>query len=1031
MSQQSAQRRTCSHCSPATKFYTRLIVMLSLCFILNSVASSAPTLDAINRGKNATVLVDAGFSGTGTGFCIRQDGLFVTNAHVVESFGPDEVIRLYRTDSSGNIETIQTHRISIDSENDLALLKSLKPLNHTPVELGDIASVFETMSVTGIGYPFGRSLSVEGQEIPDVSLNVVRISAMRKSGGVTQLLQLDGSINPGHSGGPILDDSGKVVGVIVSGIPGSSLSIAIPVNTLQEFLTRPGTVINIPDLNYSQRHEEVEIGVTLYPFSKDQRVQKVQLRLPSTGIFSRLVNLEKQGDRYLCKTSILPPSKEDRVQVVFSRGQEMYHAELVPPTIKIGQQELSLLDIRVIEKRDDVHIVTLNSGEKLAGQIESWDVLATEELTTDQVADVDRIDCFVTGHLLPSATVEVVMQTTSGTESSQKFEYLFGNIPTSTTDDFTLPTATTNEPPQQVELRNNIKRLRREQAANIEKWLKTKGKGNSNWQVLPIDQLQCTGKPKVTPQKEGSILLTGKKPVNAVYNISATSPVKLSEVTAFMLKLLPHSSLPKNGPGRMADGRGRIKEFEAYFYLDGKRIPIQFTRVCKNTLDREYPSERFDMSHVIDGNERPYWYFTADPLKEHEAVFVISEESRKQMAGQELLIRIKNFYSAHLGHFRLYVTTDKDFPMPPTPEGEILSRIDEYQRGERFASDPHFVDYVNGGAPPFQKEIQQLESLTPTPQGSRREINLALNTKLARIPDLSAKILDELEIEFALRGQVWLELHSKGLLLTRQSGELPGIDDPGGRYVLVNGQRWILDWYDQESTEPYLIRLGDGEWKLDLDVPKSSVSAKLGKLEDGVRYVQLEKPTGSNVVNVKFRLIKQSVPKSLLTAKAEPIEQPSTTFALSDYIADEKILPKDLNQMLTTKSGTKVEVNSRYPQGYIVGPVLKGMTLTLQYQSGTWTTSPNVPPLSPEDFSPETSGPDSKLNPRLAIAAVNKFTGETHILKTIDAPTSKAPFQWTADQNYDQVVLRIADPKAGVLFTTKNDRVIYQASLSK
>lgn len=1005
---------------------TLLLVIALLLPMPCSLIFGAPPLDAIQRCKQATVMVDAGDAGTGSAFCVREDGLFITNAHVVNEFLLNEIITLHRVSLTGKTESIKTRVISIDADNDLALLRSLEQLKHKTIELGDIDEVVETMTVTGFGYPYGRSLSIEGQDIPSVSLNVARISAIRRVEGEIRALQLDGAINPGHSGGPILNEEGKLIGVIVSGIRGSNISLAIPVNSLREFLSRPGMTIDLPNLNYSQRFKKIDLKVSVYPFSKRDKIKEVEFQMPSEGIIPRVISARLKGEHFVCETTILPPvDKEETVHVVATIGENVYHTEVVPQAIELSGKVMSLLDIRVIEKRADTHIVTLNSGKKLAGELESWEPFASDELTAGRVAGADRIDCFAAGHIIQTVSFNIAVRTSSGAESTRSFEVLFDNIPTSSSDDFNTEIAgAEGVAPGLKAIKTTLMQKRLDHEASIKKWLDSQGKESTKWQVLPIDTLQCTGSPTVSLQPGGGVLLTGKKPNSAVYNISTTPPVELSKVTGIMLKTLPHKSLPSGGPGRADGGRAGVREFEAYFYKDGKRIPIKFSRVCKNTLDRSYPSTNFNMSHLIDGNFKPYWKFAAKPLKEHEAVFVISEESRQQMTGPQLKIAIKNFFYAHLGHLRLYVTTDPISPMPPDSVGEINERIKEYQRGERFSYDPHFVDYVNGGVKPFRELLQQLKNHSETSPGQRDALNRNLNAKLARLPDLYAKELDEVEIELILRGRTKLEIHSQGFVLTRESGGRPGLVDDGAYYAKVNGQIWKFDWYDQDTTEPYYVNLGYGEWKLELDPQNSTYPAVMKQTDAHLPYVQFDKPNSSKSVQLKFRLVKQNLVRPKTETKKE--SPPVSHFSPSDLIADTDVKNDQLNQLMRKKNGADVEVSARYPQGYLVGPVPIGMTLTLQYRSGVWTTSPDIPPASPEKFSEM-----NKLDSRLAIAAVSKVTGETHILDIINEPTQKTPYTWTSDKNYDRIVLRIVDNSAGKRFTTKEDKVLYQLVISK
>ena len=138
---------------------------------------------------------------SGTGFAVSPGGHILTNAHVVS--GCSNV-----TARIGGLE-LQAQVMSIDSQNDLALLKisgtfsTVLPLREgTRVQLGE--------AVVAFGYPL--------QGVISTSLNMTtgNISALAGLGDDSRSLQFTAPIQPGNSGGPLVDASGNVVGVVTS-----------------------------------------------------------------------------------------------------------------------------------------------------------------------------------------------------------------------------------------------------------------------------------------------------------------------------------------------------------------------------------------------------------------------------------------------------------------------------------------------------------------------------------------------------------------------------------------------------------------------------------------------------------------------------------------------------------------------------------------------------------------------------------------------------------------------------------------------
>ena len=106
---------------------------------------------------------------------------------------------------------------------DMAILKvsSLKRVPE-PIEYRQVAQLAETMRVFILGFPFGDSLAANHGN-PNITIGTGSVSSIRrdKSGKVVKV-QIDGALNPGNSGGPVVDGRGNLVGIAVQTIQGSS-----------------------------------------------------------------------------------------------------------------------------------------------------------------------------------------------------------------------------------------------------------------------------------------------------------------------------------------------------------------------------------------------------------------------------------------------------------------------------------------------------------------------------------------------------------------------------------------------------------------------------------------------------------------------------------------------------------------------------------------------------------------------------------------------------------------------------------------
>ncbi|WGZ93252.1 MAG: DegQ family serine endoprotease [Candidatus Thiothrix putei] len=184
---------------------------------------------------------------SGSGFIISADGYIVTNAHVVEDAKSITVGLNDRRELPAEI-------IGVDTLSDVALLK-VKAENLPTVQLGDSNGLEVGQWVVAIGAPFGLDLTAT-QGI------VSALSRSLPDGTYVPFIQTDVAVNPGNSGGPLFDLSGRVVGVnsqIYSRSGGyMGISFAIPVNvakTVIEQLKSKGKVergwlgVAIQDMN--------------------------------------------------------------------------------------------------------------------------------------------------------------------------------------------------------------------------------------------------------------------------------------------------------------------------------------------------------------------------------------------------------------------------------------------------------------------------------------------------------------------------------------------------------------------------------------------------------------------------------------------------------------------------------------------------------------------------------------------------------------------------------------------------------------
>ena len=252
---------------PLTNLWRKALFSFIL-IALSSAGRADLTPAALLQGKRATVLVETDNArGFGSAFCIDASGFFITNNHVVISAGDGE-ISLVPHPGEKDQRTLQARVVRTDPALDLALLWTEKPGSLTALRLADTNDLIETASVAAFGYPFRKDLSLGKDEYPSITVITGHITALRKVHGELRELQIDASVNPDTSGGPVLNSKGQVLGVAVAGIPGSGSNFAIPINDLTRFLDEVSVVLSPSALTAAHVQEAKDFVIKVAAFRR-------------------------------------------------------------------------------------------------------------------------------------------------------------------------------------------------------------------------------------------------------------------------------------------------------------------------------------------------------------------------------------------------------------------------------------------------------------------------------------------------------------------------------------------------------------------------------------------------------------------------------------------------------------------------------------------------------------------------------------------------------------------------------------------
>ena len=188
--------------------YSRVVTRVA-----ETLGPSVANLRISNRRRWST--------GGGSGVVITPDGFMLTSAHVVSGTGSR--VRASFIDGSD----LEARIVGADPLSDLAVLRAESARLH-PAELGDAAALRVGQLVVAIGNPHGYAGSVTAGVV-----SALGRSLPASAGGATRIIddviQTDAALNPGNSGGALVEGRGRVVGINTA-VAGVGLGLAVPIN---------------------------------------------------------------------------------------------------------------------------------------------------------------------------------------------------------------------------------------------------------------------------------------------------------------------------------------------------------------------------------------------------------------------------------------------------------------------------------------------------------------------------------------------------------------------------------------------------------------------------------------------------------------------------------------------------------------------------------------------------------------------------------------------------------------------------------
>ncbi len=275
----------------------------------------------IRVARNATpaVVSVSREGGSGSGVIVRNDGVILTNAHVVGTVRTVEVRTADGRTFSGTV-------LGRDPSVDVAVVR-VQATNLPAAQLGDSDRLEVGQVAVAIGNPLGLDRTV--------TRGVVSATNRDPQGfGIAAgLIQTDAAINPGNSGGPLLDSSGRVIGINTAILVGTTgLGFAVPINVaidvMQQILTTGRVRRTYLGIDLRTITEEiaryfslpVSSGVVIVAIGRGTPAQRAGLQVEDFIVGIDGQKVEDEGDlRRMLRAH--QPGDTVRLDIVRARGQ--------------------------------------------------------------------------------------------------------------------------------------------------------------------------------------------------------------------------------------------------------------------------------------------------------------------------------------------------------------------------------------------------------------------------------------------------------------------------------------------------------------------------------------------------------------------------------------------------------------------------------------------------------------------------------------------------------------------------------------
>jgi Trypsin-like peptidase domain len=352
---------------PSNRFF--LAALLAIHSAAPAWADKLTKAEIGQAGKAATAFVEVPGRGTGSAFCVHASGLFLTNEHVVRGTEKTD-IKLVLDSGLKTQRVLAASIVRVDKDLDLALLRATTTDPLAALALGTDDGITELVDVVAFGFPLGAAMAPDKKEYPPISVNAGSVASLRRKGGELDRIQLDISVTFGSSGGPVLDEKAKVIGVIVSGVPGQrGINLAIPVSHVTRFLSVPTVRLTAPELTRPALEQPQQFKAKVASFLPGAKDPTLKLVLIAGDQPAREFPMKGKDGIFEASAVPVPKTGGGRVEVSIRLGSGTVAGLTDDITVQIGGKPVKLSQLRRFEVKPKPSALLADGRTVVDGEI--------------------------------------------------------------------------------------------------------------------------------------------------------------------------------------------------------------------------------------------------------------------------------------------------------------------------------------------------------------------------------------------------------------------------------------------------------------------------------------------------------------------------------------------------------------------------------------------------------------------------------------------------------------------------------------